>query len=105
MTAEEPNEAAPPGRGPSGSGLLHIAHAQQDEAWVRGVLLPALGLMEGQYWTRAEDDLGALQLEELERAVQSCRYTLLVASTAAQVDEWARFGAILAQHLGIEEGK
>ena len=32
--------------------LLHITHARQDEAWVRGVLLPALGLTEGQYWTR-----------------------------------------------------
>ena len=26
--------------------LLHIAHARQDEAWVRGVLIPALGSME-----------------------------------------------------------
>jgi len=85
--------------------LLHITHARQDEAWVRGVLLPALGLTEGQYWTRAEDDLGALNLDALERAVQSCRYTLLVASSAGRVDEWTTFGGVLAQHLGLEEGK
>ena len=85
--------------------LLHITHARQDEAWVRGVMLPALGLIEGQYWTRAEDDLGALKLQELERAVQACRYTLLVASSAARVDEWAQFAGVLAQHLGVEEGK
>lgn len=85
--------------------LLHITHARQDEAWVRGVVIPALGLTEGQYCTRAEDDLGAVKLVELERAVRACRYTLLVASSAARVDEWAQFGGLLAQHLGVEEGK
>src|SRR5215207_4177420 len=59
-----------PGESPR---LLHITHARQDEAWVQEVLIPALGLIEGQYWTRAEDDLGALRLEELERAVRACR--------------------------------
>jgi tetratricopeptide (TPR) repeat protein len=91
--------------------LLYITHARQDEAWVQGVLIPALGLAEGQFWTRAEDDLDALkrgergELEELERAVVSCRYTLLVASSAARADEWTQFAGVLAQHLGIEEGK
>src|SRR5512140_1865388 len=85
--------------------LLHITHARQDEAWVQGVLLPGLGLTEGQYWTRAEDDLGAPKLEEMERAVQACRYTLLVASSAARVDQWAQFAGQLAERLGIEEGK
>jgi hypothetical protein len=90
---------------PAPQRLLHITHARQDEAWVEGVLIPALGLAEGQYWTRAEDDLGALKLEELERAVVSCRYTLLVASGAARADQWAQFAGLLAEHLGIEEGK
>ncbi|HWO18787.1 MAG TPA: tetratricopeptide repeat protein [Kofleriaceae bacterium] len=90
---------------PAGPKLLHITHARQDEAWVHGVLLPALGLAEGQFWTRAEDDLGALRLEELERAVESCRYTLLVASGAARADQWAQFAGLLAEHLGVEEGK
>jgi WD40 repeat protein len=85
--------------------LLHITHARQDDAWVRGVVLPALHLDEGQYWTRAEDDIGGFKLAELERAVRSCRYTLLVASKAARFDEWTKFGAVLAQHLGLEEGK
>ena len=85
--------------------LLHIAHASQDQAWVRGVLVPALGLTEGQYWTRSEDELGAPKLAELERAVTACRYTLLVTSGAGRVDQWAQFGAELAQLLGVEEGK
>lgn len=90
---------------PPAQRLLHITHARQDEAWVHGVLIPALGLAEGQFWTRAEDDLGALKLEELERAVVSCRYTLLVASSAARVDQWTQLASMLAEHLGLEEGK
>jgi hypothetical protein len=89
----------------NGQPLVHISYAPQDEAWVRGVVIPALGLSAGQYWTRTEDHLGAPKLEELERAVQSCRYTLLVASIAAQVDEWTAFAGLLAQHLSMEDGK
>lgn len=85
--------------------LLHITFAAQDAAWVDGVLLAGLGLAPDQYWTRAEDDLGALQLEELSRAVRGCRYTLLVVSGAGRVDQWAQFAAELAQRLGIDEGK
>lgn len=85
--------------------LLHITCSRQDEPWVRGVLIPGLGLADGQYWTRTEDDLGAPVLTELQRAVESCRYTLLVASSAAKVDEWVQFASILAQHAGLEEGK
>ena len=85
--------------------LLHITYARQDEPWVHGVVVPALGLPEDQYWTRAEADPGALQLEELEDAVEACRYTLLVASGAARVDQWTQFAARLAEHLGVEEGK
>lgn len=83
--------------------LLHITYAAQDEEWVRGVLIPGLGLSEGQYWTRAEADLGRLRLEELERAVKACRYTLLVASYAAKFDAWTNFAAALAQHAGVED--
>ena len=85
--------------------LLHITHARQDEAWVECVLIPALGLTEGQYWTRAEDEPGKPKLDEMARAVQACRYTLLVASSAARVDVWAQFAGELAQRLGVEEGK
>ncbi len=92
-------DAVPPQR------LLHITHARHDEAWVHGVLIPALGLAEGQYWTHAEDSLDALKIEEIERAVESCRYTLLVASSAASADEWVQFAGLLAQHVGTEEGK
>ena len=97
--------AAVAAAGVSAPMLLHITHARQDEAWVQGVLIPALGLAEDQVWTRAEDDLGALKVEELERAVVSCRYTLLVASGAARADQWTQFAGQLAEHLGVEEGK
>src|SRR6185503_3027306 len=85
--------------------LLHVTYADQDEDWVEGVLVPALGLTDDQIWTRGEADPGSLKLEELERAVKAHRYTLLVASSAARVDQWAQFAAHLAEHLGVEEGK
>jgi WD40 repeat protein len=46
-----------------------------------------------------------VKLDEIERAVRACRYTLLVASSAARVDQWAQFAGQLAERLGIEEGK
>ena len=45
------------------------------------MLIPALRLQQGQYWTRAEDEPGAPKVEELERAVLACRYTLRVAGS------------------------
>ncbi len=86
-------------------GLLHITHARHDEDWVQGVLVPALGLTDDQVWTCDEADPGALKLEALEDAVKAHRYTLLVVSGAARVDQWAQFAARLAEHLGVEEDK
>jgi hypothetical protein len=86
-------------------GLLHIAHATQDEDWVQGVLVPALGLTDDQVRTSDEADPGALKLEALEDAVKGHRYTLLIVSSAARVDQWAQFAARLAEHLGVEEDK
>ena len=62
--------------------LLHITYANDDEDWVQGVLVHALGLTDDQYWTRFEADPGALKLEELEDAVKACRYTLMIVSRA-----------------------
>src|SRR6185436_2680184 len=85
--------------------LLHITYASQNEGWVTNMLVPALQLTDDQVWTRTEADPGTLRLESLEHAVKAHRYTLLVASSAARVDQWTQFAADLAQHLGVEEGK
>jgi hypothetical protein len=82
--------------------LLHICYAPDDHAWVHGRLIPALGLIEGRYRTRADDALGDVQLEAIGRAVEECRFTLLVASSAARWDRLTQYAAVLAQHAGWE---
>ena len=85
--------------------LVHITHAAADDDWVRGTLIPALGLPADQVWTREEDDVGAPRLAELARAARACTYTVLVVSAAAQADAWASYGGVLAEHLALEDGK
>jgi len=83
--------------------LLHICHAPADDAWVHGRMVHELGLKAGQYRTRADDGLGELQLHEIARAVEECRFTVLVASSAARWDKLAQFAAGLAQHAGLAQ--
>jgi hypothetical protein len=66
-------------------------------------MLPALGLVAEQYRTRTDDALGEQQLSEIARAVEECRYTVLVASDAACRDRLVRFAADLAQHAAVEQ--
>jgi hypothetical protein len=63
-----------------------------------------LGLAEGQYRTREDDGLGEQQLQAIERAVDECRFTVLIASSAARWDKLAGLAAGLAQHAGLEDG-
>jgi len=86
-----------------GQPLLHICHAPADDAWVHGRMVHELGLKGGQYRTRADDGLGELQLHEIARAVEACRFTVLIASSAARWDKLAQFAADLAQHAGLAQ--
>src|SRR3954466_10898279 len=65
--------------------LLHICYAPADHEWVHGRMVHELGLADSQYRTRA-DDLGELQLEAIARAVEECRFTVLIASSASRWD-------------------
>ena len=83
--------------------LLHICHAPADRGWVHGRMVYELGLRPGQYRTREDDGLGELQLQAIADAVEQCRFTVLVASSAARWDKLAQFAAGLAQHAGLED--
>lgn len=83
--------------------LLHICCAHADHAWVHGRMVRELGLESEQYRTRADDGLGELQLAAIEQAVRECRFTVLVASTAARWNKLAQFAAALAQQAGVED--
>lgn len=81
---------------------LFISCAAADEAWVLGYLLPELGLAADRVLTRQDFRLGQSIAREVERAVSSTRYTVLVMSRAYFADEWAGFGEDLATWSGVE---
>ncbi len=82
--------------------LLHICYAPADRGWVHGRMVRELGLEGGQVRTREDDGVGELQLEAIARAVEACRFTVLIASSAARWDTLAQFAAALAQYAGLE---
>ena len=82
---------------------LFISCAGADEAWVLGYLVPELGLSPDRVLTRRDFRLGRSIAREVERAVSSSRYTVLVMSRAFLMDEWAGFGEDLATWSGLED--
>jgi AcrR family transcriptional regulator len=82
---------------------LFISHARADRAWVRGYLIPALGLPADAILTPDDFQPGAALVAEFERGVSSSRYTLLVLSPAYLADDWAIFGEQLAAFASVSE--
>lgn len=82
--------------------LLYVIHALADEGWVLGRMLPALGLAEGQYRTQTGGGLGALQIDQIVKAVEDCRFTAIVVSSAW--DRFREFAMTLALHVAVEAG-
>src|SRR6478735_6007007 len=81
---------------------LFISSAPADEDWVRGYLVAELGLTPDRVLTRSDLRLGRSKAREIERAVESTRFTVLVMSQAYLEDEWAGFGEDLATFSGVE---
>lgn len=81
---------------------LFVSHAREDRAWVLGFLLPALGLPRERVLT----DLvpGRSRVAEIQRAVESSRYTVAVLTRSYLADDWSVFGEQLASHLSVAEG-
>jgi hypothetical protein len=80
---------------------LFVLHAPGDAAWVRGYLLPELGLPEGAVGTPADFRPGAPLADELERAVAGARVVLLVLTPALLDDTWSKLGEQLASHAAV----
>ena len=88
---------------PSTSYDIFVSYARPDAAWVKGFLLPALGLPAEQVITPEQFDPGAPLLTEVGRAVQGSRYSVLVLSPAYLSDVWATYGGDLASYLSVAE--
>ena len=82
---------------------VYISYAEADSAWVRGYLLPALGLPEERTLTPDRFRPGAPLIAEIERGVTTSRYTLLILSPAYLADVWSGLGEGLASHLTIAQ--
>jgi hypothetical protein len=84
---------------------LFISHADADAWWVKGFLLPAIGLSGDRFITPERFRPGAVVLDEFERAVRHSRLTVIVLSPAYLADEWATFGEQLASHAAVAEAR
>lgn len=85
-----------------------MSYRQQepDKTWVRKILLPGLEA-EG---LRACIDyrdfrLGAPLINEVQRAVESSRYTLAILSPAYLTSNFTELENVLAEHLGLEKSQ
>ena len=80
---------------------LFVLHAGADGELVRGRLLPALGLAEAspRVMLPSKYEPGRPVLMELERAVRTSRFTLLVVSRASRAGGWTEIGRLLAATL------
>jgi formylglycine-generating enzyme required for sulfatase activity len=83
--------------------VLFALYASADAAWVKGYLLPALGLPDSQVILEEQFSPGRSRIDELARAVGASRFTVVVVSPAFLADTWAGLGKQLAAHLSVEE--
>ncbi|MEH2163626.1 MAG: TIR domain-containing protein [Nostoc sp.] len=81
---------------------LFISYADADHAWVEGYLLDALSEAGVNYYTEAAFVLGAIRLQEFERAIRQSNRTLLVISSAYLANSFNLFSDVLAQSYGLD---
>jgi len=77
---------------------LFVAYAESDTEWVHGFLLPEVGLDPRSVLTPQDFRPGAALVQELERAVETTRFTALVLSPAFGTSQWSAFAELLATH-------
>ena len=82
---------------------LFLSYASADHAWVQGYLIPALGVPRERLITHDDFRLGAPRVNEIERAVTTSRYSILILSPAYLADEWSNLSEQLASHLTTAE--
>ncbi|NEP12945.1 MAG: TIR domain-containing protein [Symploca sp. SIO2C1] len=81
---------------------LFISYADADSQWVAGYLLDALQEAEVNYCSEETFTLGAVRLDEFERAIRESERTLLVLSQAYLADPENKFINSLSQNFGLE---
>ena len=80
---------------------IFVIHAEADEPFVRGYLLPQLSLTRKRALLLGELELGQVIVEAIQRQVQTSRVTIVVLSPAYLRDRWALFGEQLAAYARV----
>jgi TIR domain len=80
---------------------LYVVHAAPDAWFVRGALLPALGLAAGQVQLTSAPPLGEPFLRAFDRGIAGSRVTAVVISRAFLADEWAQHAELMAHHAAL----
>lgn len=105
MSSSNPEVVGAGGVGPGGVGpfqpALFVIHAVEDEWFVKGALLPALGLPSASVLTTSKLGLGKLALSELERGLASASVTVVVLSHSFLADVWSGLASLLASHSEV----
>jgi hypothetical protein len=77
---------------------IFISYSHKDEAWVKEWLVPRLEEAGLQVHIDYRDfEIGALVIENMEQAVQTCDKTLLILSNNWLNSQWARFEELILQ--------
>jgi hypothetical protein len=84
---------------------LFVVHADADQPFVHGYLLPAVGLTPERVLLSSVLGLGAPRAAEIERGVQTSRLSVVVLSPAYLTDRWAEFGEQLASYASGVGGR
>ncbi|GAB4581676.1 MAG: hypothetical protein Fur0022_44250 [Anaerolineales bacterium] len=82
-----------------------LSYSKHDQPWVDTHLIPRLQNAGIIYLDYQQFQLGALKLNEVERAVISSRKTLMVISLRYLQEDWQGFASVLASSFGLEQGK
>lgn len=77
---------------------VFISYSSKDSAWVRDVLLPNLENHSFSVIVDFRDfKTGSFGVEEMERAVEETRHTLLVLTNNYVQSDWTKFENVMAQ--------
>ena len=86
--------------------FLSYRQREPDKSWVRKTLLPKLEAEGIKACIDYRDfRLGAVLIEEMQRAVVQSRYSLAVLTPAYLQSNFTEFENVLAQHLGLEKSQ
>ena len=88
---------------PHNNHKLFVSYNQSDSAWVKGYLLPALGLDPSRLIVAENFRPGASIINEFERAVKESHATLVVMSPGYFSDEWSVFAEQLTSFASIAD--